>query len=82
MDVPNGAYDVTVVTGDSASSHDQMAVLLEGAEVAVLTVGKGQVLSRTYRTLVSDGQLSVRFVDHGGVDANAVVVALAVAPAP
>ena len=82
VDVPNGAYDVTVVTGDSASSHDQMAVELEGAEVAVLTAGKGQVLSRTYRTLVSDGQLSVRFVDRGGVDANAVVVALAIAPAP
>ena len=38
--------------------------------------------ARTYRTVVSDGQLSVRLVDLGGADANAVINGLSIAPAP
>jgi fibronectin type 3 domain-containing protein len=82
VDLPDGAWDVTVVTGDPAAAHDRIAVLLEGAEVAVLSAARGQVLARTYRTVVADGQLAVRIEDRGGADANAVLVALAVAPAP
>jgi fibronectin type 3 domain-containing protein len=81
VDVPNGAYEVTVVTGDATTAHDQMAIVLEGAEAAVVGVAKGKSLSRTWRTTVADGQLSVRIEDRGGSDPNAVINVLALAPA-
>jgi fibronectin type 3 domain-containing protein len=82
VDLPNGAWDVTLMTGDAAAAHDEIGVLLEGAEAAVLSVARGQTQSRVFRTVVADGQLSVRIEDRGGADANAVLLALAVAPAP
>jgi fibronectin type 3 domain-containing protein len=81
VDVPNGAYEVTIVMGDATAAHDQMAIVLEGVDAAVISVAKGKSLSRTWRATVADGQLTVRFEDRGGSDPNAVVNALALAPA-
>jgi len=81
VDVPNGAYEVTVVMGDASSAHDQMAIILEGTQAGIASTAKGKVFSRTFRTTVSDGQLTVRFEDKGGSDANAVINGLALAPA-
>ncbi len=80
VDVPNGAYDVTVVMGDATSAHDQMAIALEGVQVGVIGTAKGKVVSRTYRATVADGQLTVRLEDHGGSDANVVIDGLSLAP--
>ena len=82
VDVPNGAYVISVQMGDATNAHDDMAVILEGVQAAVVSTSKGQVHARTYRTVVSDGQLSVRLVDLGGADANAVINGLSIAPAP
>jgi fibronectin type 3 domain-containing protein len=82
VDVPNGAYDVSMLMGDATNAHDEMAVILEGVQVAVVSTPRGQMHARTYRAAVSDGQLTVRLVDLGGADANVVINGLSIAPAP
>ncbi len=80
-DLADGSYDVTVVSGDAGYAHDQQAVVLEGAQVASLTVAKNQFLRRTFRVNVTDGRLTLRMRDLGGSDVNTVINALEVAPA-
>jgi fibronectin type 3 domain-containing protein len=80
VDVPNGGYDVSVMMGDATSAHDQMAVILEGAQVAVVSTAKGKFVERTFHATVADGQLTVRVEDQGGSDANAVINGLSLAP--
>jgi formylglycine-generating enzyme required for sulfatase activity/PKD repeat protein len=79
VDLPNGEYDVTVRLGDMGAGHDQMGVFLEDVYAASLTTLAGQSEVRTYRTTVSDGQLSVQLDDLGGADANVAITALEVA---
>jgi hypothetical protein len=50
-----------------------MGVYLEGAHFETLSTAAGQVLTRTYRVSLSDGQLTVRLQDLGGSDVNAVL---------
>jgi immune inhibitor A len=76
VDVPNGAWDVTVTLGDAAAAHDAMGVFLEGARADTVTTAKGQFNSRTYRVVVADGQLTVLLDDLGGADANVTIAAL------
>lgn len=77
VDLPNGTYDVTVTIGDPAPyQHDHMALSLEGVQLATLSTAGGEVLTRTYRVVVSDGQLSFRLRDAGGSDYNVVLNAL------
>ena len=80
VDLPNGEYDVTVTLGDPGLiAHDQMGVFLEGAQFDSVTTGAGQSVARTYRTIVSDGQLSLRLVDLGGSDPWVMINGLDVA---
>jgi formylglycine-generating enzyme required for sulfatase activity/fibronectin type 3 domain-containing protein len=79
LDLPNGDYDVTVRLGDMGAGHDQAGVFLEGAFAASLTTPAGQFETRTYRTTVSDGQLTVLLDDLGGSDVNAAIIGLEVA---
>jgi len=81
VDVPDGAYDVTVTVGDTASAHDLMALLLEDQQVALVTTARGKTFAGTFRTVVADGQLTLRVEDVGGSDLNAVINGLALAPA-
>src|SRR5262249_21923788 len=87
-DLPNGTYDVTVTVGGTGPYvHDQMARSLEGVQLATLNTAAGEVLTRTYRVVVTDGQLSFRLRDAGGSDFNAVlnaleIVRVGVDPAP
>ncbi len=66
VDLPNGEYDVTVTLGEVLISHDQMGVFLEGGQVDSITTAGGQFAVNTYRTSVSDGQLSLGLLDLGG----------------
>jgi hypothetical protein len=78
-DVPNGTYDVTVTVGDPGPyAHDQMQLSLEGVQLATLNTAGGEVLTRTYRVAVTDGQLTFRLRDAGGSDYNAVLNGLEV----
>ena len=69
VDLPNGEYDVIVTLGEPGSIvHDQMGISLEGVQLDSVTTGAGQFVANTYRTSVSDGQLSVGLRDLGGSD--------------
>ncbi len=80
VDVPNGAYAVSVVMGDAIAKHDLMGVLLEGAQADAVTSNAGQYQVRTFSVTVSDSTLNVRFKDLGGSDGNAVINALSLVP--
>jgi fibronectin type 3 domain-containing protein len=81
IDLANGAYDVTLTVGDGATAHDAIAVFLEGVQRDTLSPAKKEFLERSYRVVVTDGDLLLRLKDQGGSDPNAVVNALAVVPA-
>ena len=53
-----------------------MGVFLEGAQVDSVDSQSGQYESRTYRVTVTDGQLTLRIADLGGVNGDAVINAL------
>ena len=76
VDVANGEYDVVVTLGDSALAHDQMGVFLEGVQVDTVTTASGQFAVNTYRTTVTDGQLSLLLDDLGGSDKWVMINAL------
>ncbi|MFH1177684.1 MAG: choice-of-anchor D domain-containing protein, partial [Acidobacteriota bacterium] len=82
VDLPNGAWDVTVTMGDGTNPHDQMGVYLEGTLAATITSTTGQFQTRTLRTTLADNQLTVQLQDLGGSDANTVINALLITPAP
>ena len=74
VNLPNDRYTVDLIMGDLGNfAHDQMGVFLEGVQAGVVSTGRGQIVSRTFNTQVSDGQLTLRFQDLGGSDAYAVV---------
>lgn len=66
MDLPNGEYDVIVTLGEQIIPHDQMGVFLEGVQVDSVSTEGGEFAVNTYRTTVSDGQLSLGLRDLGG----------------
>ncbi|HUG93232.1 MAG TPA: Ig-like domain-containing protein, partial [Planctomycetaceae bacterium] len=79
VDVANAVYEVTIYMGDTGNfAHDEMGVFLEGVQVDHVSTAAGQVVTRTYRVSVSDGQLTLRLADLGGTDANAVINGLEV----
>jgi hypothetical protein len=82
VDVPNGSYDVTVTLGDTMVAHEQMGVFLEGLQVDSVTTAKGQIVAKTYRTSVGDGQLTLTLRDLGGPDIYVMINALDVAVTP
>lgn len=81
VDLPNGAYDVVVTTGDWSGAHDLMGVTIEGTKVDTITTAARECLTRVYRTAVADSRLTVLLDDLGGADANVVVNGLEVWPA-
>ena len=73
VDVPNGAYEVTLTMGDSGpSAHDQ-TVSIEGGTVDSVRTSARQFVTRTYAAVVNDGQLTVVLDGRGGVDQNMVI---------
>ncbi len=79
-DLPSGTYDVTVISGDAAGKHDQMAISIEGVVAATVTANAGQYPATTVRKQVTDGQLTVLLKDNGGSDVNVVINALDITP--
>lgn len=75
-DIPNGEYDVTVMSGDllTGTSTTKTNVALEG--VAAGTISSRQAVTQaTYRTTVSDGQLTVDITGAGaGGYLNALII--------
>jgi fibronectin type 3 domain-containing protein len=83
VDLTNGEYRVVLVLGDQSYLHDLIDVYAEGGLVVNdLTSAAGAFREVAFLVTVSDGQLNLLFHDDGGVDANWVVNALVVQPAP
>ncbi len=79
VDVANGTYEVTVTLGDARYAHDYMGVYIEGANVAVVSTGAGEFVTRSFQVDVADGQLNLRMKDLGGNDPNVVVSSVEIA---
>jgi len=76
VDVPNGEYDVTVYSGDllAGTSTTRTNIALEGAAAGSVTA-RQSVSQATFRTAVSDGQLTVGITGSGaGGYLNGLVV--------
>ncbi|QKS45224.1 G-D-S-L family lipolytic protein [Paenibacillus cellulosilyticus] len=88
VDLPNGQYDVTAYSGDllAGTSTTKTTITLEGATAGSIS-SKQVVNSATYRTTVSDGQLTVGVTGSGvggylnGLDIQQVVEQPPAAPA-
>jgi hypothetical protein len=80
VDLPNGYYDVSVTLGDAVSDHKQMAVFAEGQLRANVSTGAGAgeepFSTKTFRAVVTDGQLTLRFQSQAGqpVAVNAIEI--------
>ena len=82
VSVPNGRYQVAMVLGDLGRyAHDQVGIFLEDEQRDAVTTAAYQVVSRTYETEVTDGQLTLRIRDLGGRDTNGVIEALEIVTA-
>lgn len=83
-DVPDGAYDVTVLSGDelAGTSSTATSVQLEGVDAGRIT-SRQAVASQTFRTTVADSQLTIGLSGSGvGAYVNGVVVQPVVPDAP
>ena len=81
VDLPHGAYRVTVTMGDATVGHGQMAVFLEGVQQAVVSVAANDFRVLPFTVAVSDGQLNLELLDLGGSDPNVVINAMVIEPA-
>ena len=66
VDLTNGTYDVTVTVGDAAHDHNAMQVFLQGERRGAISTLAGEFVTNTYRAVVSNGQLQIRFAGEGG----------------
>jgi subtilisin family serine protease/fibronectin type 3 domain-containing protein/methionine-rich copper-binding protein CopC len=76
LDLANAEYDVIATIGDTSLAHDLVGVFLEGVQRDTITTAGGQVVTRTFRVSVSDGQLNLRLADLGGSDWWAMICGL------
>ncbi|MFH1256897.1 MAG: PKD domain-containing protein [Candidatus Diapherotrites archaeon] len=77
VDVPNGAYTVTLYFYDSAFSHNGMNLSLEGTQVINnLQLSAGTKSTQTFNASVNDGQLTIGFsgCETGGCIINGLEV--------
>ena len=84
VDVPDGAYDVTVLSGDqlAGTSSTATSVTLEGESAGRITA-RQSVTTETFRTVVADGQLTIGFTGTGvGAYVNGVEVRPVIPAAP
>jgi large repetitive protein len=73
VDLPNGAYDVTVFSGDllAGTSTTKTSVTIEG-ELKGTIQSRQTVTSAQYRAIVNDGQMTIDFGNHAYV--NGVII--------
>ena len=79
VDVPSGTYDVIVHLGSVASDHDQTDLFLQGAHRETVSTAAGEILTKTYRVVVPDGQLSLRLVSMSPLGQVASIAGLEIA---
>jgi VCBS repeat-containing protein len=83
VDVANGSYLVDIRLGDSGKyARDNMAISVEDSSPDVVSTAAQQLLWRRYEVEVTDGQLTVRLTDLGGVNNLVAIAGLLLTPAP
>ena len=83
VDLPDGAYTVTITMGDNDHLHDNMIVKVDGAtELADVDSIAGAFTENSFPVVVSGGSLSIEFSDGGGSDPTWVVNSLTIVPTP
>ncbi|GGF38452.1 hypothetical protein GCM10010922_12230 [Microbacterium sorbitolivorans] len=83
--VPDGEYDVTVTIGDAlvGTSGTNATLEIEGVAQDRMTTGRGGTTTATFRSVVTDGQLTISITGGGlGAYINGIVVAPALPEAP
>ena len=81
VDLPDGAYTVTITMGDNDHLHDNMIVKVDGAtELADVDSIAGAFTENSFPVVVSGGSLSIEFSDGGGSDPTWVVNSLTIIP--
>ena len=81
VDLPNGAYVVTVSMGDNDFAHDNMVVKANGTTVLGDVDTEAAAYSvRTFNLTISAGTLALEFSDAGGADPTWVVNAVSIVP--
>ena len=61
VDLPNGMYEVTIISGDQIATQVETTVTIEGQVVIEdLRAGRGSFAEQTVRVIVTDGQMNVR----------------------
>jgi hypothetical protein len=79
VQVPDGTYDVTIRLGDlGRTARDQMGIYLEGTQVDLVSTVAKTIVTETYRTVVTDGQLTLGLVDMGGKDKRVAIAGLTI----
>ncbi len=77
VDLPNGDYDITVYSGDllAGTATSKLNVMLEGVQAGVVQA-KQSVSESTFRSTVTDGQLTVGLsgVSGGNAYLNGLVI--------
>lgn len=80
VELPDGAYDVSIVSNDSKFDHYDQEFSLDGEVVASFGLGHTAPFKATYWHEVKGGALRVRLRDAKGLGGEAVLNALAVVP--
>jgi PKD repeat protein len=79
VDLPNGAYSVTLTSGDATYAHDQAGIYVQGNLVDTITTAVNQWVTHTYQVTIANGQLDLRLKYLGGVaGAGSVINGLAI----
>src|SRR5262245_42761603 len=76
-DVDPGTYHVTATVGDPSVARDQLALIAEGQRVASgISTARNQFQNVSFDIDVTDGQLTLQFLDEGGVSSGFSIAAL------
>ncbi|MEH7415672.1 hypothetical protein V7266_10360 [Neobacillus drentensis] len=72
VDVPNGEYYVSVITGDQSASN-KTSFTVEGQSLGTISTSAGSFAEKSKIVTVQDGQLNVEIGDNGRVNAIEII---------
>ena len=81
VDAPNGTYDVSLTVGDEGANRHDQQISLDGVVRGNVETAKHEIVTRTYRVTLTDGQLTILLDGRGGVDPNMVISGLRITAA-
>jgi PKD repeat protein len=76
VNLANGTYDVTLISGDSGYAHSNEGFFLQGTQVATIATKAGQFATNTYQATVKNGQLVLGLQSVNGPNNSVVINAM------